>query len=125
MLSTSQDKIARLCCKPVVCKQGTDDLEEAMSERLQELPPPLGRHNSNSKQDGEGDFSFPQDMDTEVVGPSQVSINTCNLQAQHFSRLCSQASLHDACLSLLMCFMGAVTEHSDMVHLRMGYLIRF
>lgn len=52
--------------------EGTDDLEEAMSERLQELPPPLGRHNSNSKQDGDGDFSFPQDMDTEVVGPNRV-----------------------------------------------------
>ena len=78
MLFISLDKVASLCCKPVVCKQGTDDLEEAMSERLQELPPPLGRHNSNSKQDGDGDFSFPQDMDTEVVGPNRVSTNTCS-----------------------------------------------
>lgn len=93
----------------MVCKQGTDDLEEAMSERLQELPPPLGRHNSNSRQDGDGEFSFPQDMDTEVVGPSQVSIDTCSLQPQQFSRLCSQVSLHDACLSLLHAFIG----HSD------------
>ena len=83
----------------MVCKQGTDDLEEAMSERLQELPPPLGRHNSNSKQDGDGDFSFPQDMDTEVVGPSQVSINTCTAD-QHavlsgvFTRFLSVTS-HD------------------------------
>ncbi len=44
-----------------------------MSERLQELPPPLGRHNSNSKQDAEGGFSFPQDMDTDAAGPSKVS----------------------------------------------------
>ena len=43
-----------------------------MSERLQELPPPLGRHNSTPRQ-GQGEFSFPQDMDTEAVGPSQVS----------------------------------------------------
>lgn len=52
--------------------QGTDDLEEAMSERLQELPPPLGRRNSQPKQEGEG-FSFPQDMDTDAAGPSRVS----------------------------------------------------
>lgn len=51
--------------------EGTDDLEEAMSERLQELPPPLGRRNSQSKHDGEG-FSFPQDMDTDAAGPSRV-----------------------------------------------------
>ena len=104
----------------MVCKQGTDDLEEAMSERLQELPPPLGRHNSNSRQDGDGEFSFPQDMDTEVVGPSQVSINTCSLQAQQFIMLCSQAAIHDACLSLLMSLAGAVTGHSAMLHLRVG-----
>jgi len=104
----------------VVCKQGTDDLEEAMSERLQELPPPLGRHNSNSRQDGDGEFSFPQDMDTEVVGPSQVSTNTCSLQAPQFSMLCSQAAIQYACLSLLMSLAGAVTEHSGMLHLRVG-----
>ena len=51
--------------------QGTDDLEEAMSERLQELPPPLGRRNSHSRHDGDG-FSFPQDMDTDAAGPSRV-----------------------------------------------------
>lgn len=50
--------------------QGTDDLEEAMSERLQELPPPMGRQTS-SKQDVDG-FSFPQDMDTDAAEPSQV-----------------------------------------------------
>lgn len=118
MLFTSQGNITRLYCKPVVCKQGTDDLEEAMSERLQELPPPLGRHNSTSKQDGDGGFSFPQDMDTEGVGPSQVSINTCSLRAQRLSRLCSQASLHGACLSLLMSFPDIGTEHDGMLHLR-------
>ena len=52
--------------------QGTDDLEEAMSERLQELPPPLGRRSSHSRHDGDG-FSFPQDMDTDAAGPSRVS----------------------------------------------------
>ena len=57
----------------VHCQQGTDDLEEAMSERLQELPPPLGRHHSSSKQDCDGGFSFPQDMDTDAAGPSKVS----------------------------------------------------
>lgn len=41
-----------------------------MSERLQELPPPLGRQTS-PKQDAEG-FSFPQDMDTDAAEPSQV-----------------------------------------------------
>ena len=51
--------------------QGSDDLEEAMSERLQELPPPQGRHTS-PKSDAEG-FSFPQDMDTDAAAPSQVA----------------------------------------------------
>lgn len=46
-----------------------------MSERLQELPPPLGRRNSHSRHDGDG-FSFPQDMDTDAAGPSRVS-HTC------------------------------------------------
>lgn len=41
-----------------------------MSERLQELPPPMGRQVS-PKQDAEG-FSFPQDMDTDAAEPSQV-----------------------------------------------------
>lgn len=54
--------------------QGTDDLEEAMSERLQELPPPLGHRNNHSRQDGD-DFSFPQDMDTDAAGPSRVSLD--------------------------------------------------
>lgn len=63
---------AQIVSSPFACLQGTDDLEEAMSERLQELPPPLGRHNSTPRQ-GQGEFSFPQDMDTEAVGPSQVS----------------------------------------------------
>lgn len=43
-----------------------------MSEQLQELPPPLGRHNSNAKQDSDSGFSFPQDMDTDAAGPSRV-----------------------------------------------------
>ena len=66
----------RLLRTPILmCVQGTDDLEEAMSERLQELPPPLGRHNnSNHKHDKDSDFSFPQDMDTDAAGPSKVSI---------------------------------------------------
>ena len=51
--------------------QGTDDLEEAMNERLQELPPPLGRRNSHFRHDDDG-FSFPQDMDTDAAGPSRV-----------------------------------------------------
>ena len=109
----------------MVCKQGTDDLEEAMSERLQELPPPLGRHNNNSRQDGDGEFSFPQDMDTEVVGPSQVSTNMCSLHSQQFSRLCSQAAIHHACLSLLMSLAGAVTEHSGVLHLHVHYSLCF
>ena len=41
-----------------------------MSERLQELPPPIGRQIS-PKHDAEG-FSFPQDMDTDAAEPSQV-----------------------------------------------------
>ena len=67
---------AEIVSSPFACMQGTDDLEEAMSERLQELPPPLGRHNSTPRQ-GQGEFSFPQDMDTEAVGPSQVSCRSC------------------------------------------------
>lgn len=62
-----------LLCKLILLlllEQGTDDLEEAMSERLQELPPPMGRQTA-PKQDAEG-FSFPQDMDTDAVEPSQV-----------------------------------------------------
>ena len=51
--------------------QGSDDLEEAMSERLQELPPPAGRQVS-PKSDAES-FSFPQDMDTDAAAPSQVT----------------------------------------------------
>ena len=57
---------------PCAWSQGTDDLEESMSERLQELPPPLGRQN-NSKHEVDSDFSFPQDMDTDAAAPSKVS----------------------------------------------------
>lgn len=58
--------------------QGTDDLEEAMSERLQELPPPLGHRN---RQSGD-DFSFPQDMDTDAAGPSRVSLDIQSYAAE-------------------------------------------
>ena len=50
--------------------QGTDDLEEVLSERLQELPPPLSRGPSGSgpaaRQQSAEDFSFPEDMDTSA-----------------------------------------------------------
>ena len=50
--------------------QGTDDLEEVLSERLQELPPPLSRGPSGSghaaRQQFAEDFSFPEDMDTSA-----------------------------------------------------------
>ena len=55
------------CFGPV---QGTDDLEEVLSERLQELPPPLSRGPSGSghaaRQQSAEDFSFPEDMDTSA-----------------------------------------------------------
>lgn len=73
--------------------KGTDDLEEAMSERLQELPPPLGRRNSQSKHDGEG-FSFPQDMDTDAAGPSRV--NQSVLRYTLSSSLCTRTSGYKA-----------------------------
>lgn len=50
--------------------EGTDDLEEVLSERLQELPPPLSRGPSGSghaaRQQSAEDFSFPEDMDTSA-----------------------------------------------------------
>lgn len=71
--------------------QGSDDLEEAMSERLQELPPPQGRH-ASPKSDAEG-FSFPQDMDTDAAAPSQVNLHITHLTWQILQYLpCRHAS---------------------------------
>ena len=73
-----------------------------MSERLQELPPPLGRRNSHLKHDVDG-FSFPQDMDSDAAGPSRVShVLDCTLSSSALLRVSQgqdSSHLHSICFS--------------------------
>ncbi|KAK9820247.1 hypothetical protein WJX72_007981 [[Myrmecia] bisecta] len=63
--------------------EGTDDLEEVLSERLQELPPPLSRRESqvSASAKSESEFRFPQDLETAELPKEKQELERTSTSA--------------------------------------------